>query len=300
LIAIAAVSLTFSCQSPTGDFTDTPTTGEVGITVDESYTLLFENQVTVFQELYPNAKINVRYKPEREALEDLINDSSKVIVTNRELTDEETKYFEQNNIFPKTIKIAEDAVALIVHPENPDSNLSVTYLKKLLTGEEQKWISNKEADVNIVFDNVNSTNFRYMKELVEGADFQKNCFAVKSNQEVIDYVSKQPNAIGIISVNWISDKDDTLSQHFLSQVRVVGLTNHDVIDPMTRFYKPYQGFVVTKEYPLVRSVFMINRQTRAGLGTGFVSFVAGDKGQRIIRLRGMVPANIPIRLIQNR
>jgi phosphate transport system substrate-binding protein len=44
--------------------------------------------------------------------------------------------------------------------------------------------------------------------------------------------------------------------------------------------------------------YMINRQTRAGLGTGFVSFVAGEKGQRMMKLAGLVPATMQIRLIQ--
>ena len=43
---------------------------------------------------------------------------------------------------------------------------------------------------------------------------------------------------------------------------------------------------------------MINRETFAGLGSGFISFVAGEKGQRIILKSGIVPAAMPIRLIQ--
>jgi phosphate transport system substrate-binding protein len=43
---------------------------------------------------------------------------------------------------------------------------------------------------------------------------------------------------------------------------------------------------------------MINRQTRAGLVTGFVSFVAGEKGQRMILKSGLVPATIPSRIVE--
>jgi phosphate transport system substrate-binding protein len=43
---------------------------------------------------------------------------------------------------------------------------------------------------------------------------------------------------------------------------------------------------------------MISREGRAGLGTGFVSFVAGDAGQRIIRMAGLLPATMPVRLIK--
>ena len=278
--------------------TDTPTSGTVNISVDESYTLLFTNQIYTFQNLYERAHINVKYQTEREALNALLNDSCKIAVLNRDLTPEEKKNFEAKNIFPKTTKIAEDAIALIVHPNNNDTSLMLDYVKRLLTGEEKSWPSDPKSEVEIVFDNNESTNARYMKELIGNAPFQKNCYAVKSNQEVINHVAEHPGAMGIISVNWISDKDDTLSQKFLKKIKVVGLTKEKSINPMTRFYKPYQGYVVTKDYPLVRDVFMINRQTRAGLGMGFVSFVAGEKGQRMIKLQGMVPASVPVRVIQ--
>ena len=52
------------------------------------------------------------------------------------------------------------------------------------------------------------------------------------------------------------------------------------------------------QYPLIREVYMINREGRAGLGTGFVSFVAGDAGQRIVRIAGLLPATMPVRLIK--
>ena len=59
------------------------------------------------------------------------------------------------------------------------------------------------------------------------------------------------------------------------------------------------AYIALKQYPLIREVYMINREGRAGLGTGFVSFVAGDQGQRIIRLMGMLPATMPVRIVKS-
>jgi phosphate transport system substrate-binding protein len=299
-VSIGLFALLNSCGTPNQQTepTDTPTSGTVNISVDESYTLLFQNQVYTFQNLYERAHVNVRYQTEQDAINALLSDSCKVAVLNRDLTAEERKTFESKNIFPKTTKIAEDAIALIVHPENRDTALMLDYIKKVLTGEALTWPTNPNQEVEVVFDNNESTNARYMKVLINNAPFQKNCYAVKSNDEVINHVATHPYAMGIISVNWISDKDDTLSQRFLQKVKVIGLTKETVENPMTRYYKPYQAYVLTKDYPLVRDVFMINRQTRAGLGMGFVAFVAGEKGQRMIKLQGMVPASAPVRLIQ--
>lgn len=293
------IGFTACNHNPVGkDYTDTPTSGKVSISIDESYSLLFDTQIYTFEALYPNAKVIAKFKPEQEALIDLLNDSSKVAVLNRMLTDEEKAKFKAANIYPVTTKIAEDAVALVVNKNNLDTALSLKQIKAFLTGKDTVWPINKSQRINIVFDNPNSANYRYLKELVSNTSFGNNVFAVKSNPEVISYVSTHENALGVISVNWISDMDDTLSQSFLKKVKVVGLTDEEYPNELTKFRKPHQAYIANKSYPLCRSVYMINRQTRAGLGTGFVSFVAGEKGQRMMKLAGLVPATMQVRLIQ--
>jgi phosphate transport system substrate-binding protein len=301
IISIVILFVAFSAcnNNPVGaDYTDTPTSGKVSISVDESYSLLFDTQIYTFESLYPNAKVIAKFKPEQEALKDLLDDSSKVAVLNRALTKEELAKFKAANIYPVTTKIAEDAIALIVNNNNVDTALSLKQIKLFLTGKDTVWPQHKSQKINIVFDNPNSANYRYLKELVSKSEFGKNVFAVKSNPEVIEYVSNHENALGVISVNWISDMDDTLSQSFLKKVKVVGLTDEEYPNELTKFRKPHQAYIANKTYPLYRSVYMINRQTRAGLGTGFVSFVAGEKGQRMMKLAGLVPATMQVRLIQ--
>lgn len=279
--------------------TDTPTSGEVNIVVDESFQQLFDTQIYTFQSLYVNAKVIAHYLPENEALQRLINDSCKVVIMCRDLSKEERKNFEAKNLFPISTKIAEDAIAIVVNPENTDSTLSVANIKSVLIGTDSVWSQlnekSKLGKINVVFDNAGSANARYMQDsLLFGKPFSKNTFAVTSNPEVIEYVSKNKNAIGIVSVNWISDSDDSTTTNFLKKVKVIGIKKNDSSDA----YKPYQAYIKTKDYAFTRSVYMINRQTRAGLGMGFVSFVAGNKGQLMILKAGLVPSIAPTRMVK--
>lgn len=279
--------------------TDTPSSGEVKIVVDESFQQLFETQVYTFQALNKYAKVHTKYLPENEGLKLLIQDSCKVVVMCRDLTSEERKNFEAANIYPISTKIAEDAIAIVVHPENNDSTMTVDKLKSILSGTDSLW---KQVDakselgtIDVVFDNAGSANARYMEDsLLQGKHFAKHVFAVKSNPEVVDYVSKNKNAIGIISVNWISDQDDTLTQHFLKKINVLAISR----GPGLEAFKPYQAYIKTKDYPFTRSVYMINRQTRRGLGMGFVNFVAGNKGQLMILKMGLIPSIAPVRMVE--
>jgi phosphate transport system substrate-binding protein len=279
--------------------TDTPTSGEVNIVVDESFQKLFDTQVYTFESIYHNAKIHTKYLAESDALQRLINDSCKVVVMCRDITPAERKSFESKNLFPISTKIAEDAIVLLVNPENKDTILTVEKVKALLSGNDSLWNQlNKQSDlgkIEVVFDNSGSANARYMQDtLLKGKAFSKNVFAVKSNPEVIEYVARNKNALGFLSVNWISDMDDSATTNILKRVKVVAVAK----DESSLAYKPYQAYIKTKEYPFTRSVYMINRQTRAGLGMGFVSFVAGDKGQLMILKAGLVPAIAPVRLVE--
>jgi phosphate transport system substrate-binding protein len=301
--AFAATAGLWYCAapSPTGkDESDTPTSGKVKIVVDESYSMLFETEIYTFESLYKNAKVEAAYLPEEKALEYLKKDSCKVIIINRNLTKAEYKTFEQLNLFPIATKICEDAIALIVHPENPDTLFTPEKLRRVLSGTDTAWSQlnneNKLGVINVVFDNEGSANARYMRDsLLKDQKLQKNCFAATSNPDVIDYVSTHKNAIGIISVNWISDTDDQSTTDFLNKVRVVSVAKVDA--PGAKFYKPYQAYIKTKDYAFCRDVYMINRQTRAGLGMGFVAFVAGEKGQLIILKQGLIPSIMPVRLV---
>jgi len=42
----------------------------------------------------------------------------------------------------------------------------------------------------------------------------------------------------------------------------------------------------------------ISLETRSGLGTGFISFAAGDKGQRVVLKSGLMPATKPVRQVR--
>ncbi|MBI2269095.1 MAG: substrate-binding domain-containing protein [Bacteroidetes bacterium] len=279
--------------------TDTATSGDVNIVIDESYTLLFDTEIHTFQSLYVNAKVHARYLPEDDAIIALMNDSAKVAVINRPLKEEEKKNFGAKNIFPIETKIAEDAIAFVVNTENPDTNIKFEEIARIMAGIDTTWKQVNEKSttggIRIIFDNPNSANARYIANFSKQAQLPKNAYAVKSNAEVIEYVNNNKNAIGVVSVNWISDKDDSTTIGFLKKIKVLGISKAGNTE---KYYKPYQAYIKTKDYPFCRDVYMINRQTRAGLGMGFVSFVAGEKGQRIILKMGLVPSIAPTRMVE--
>jgi phosphate transport system substrate-binding protein len=300
-IPVLLMMLTFvSCRNPMGKqpLNEAPTQGNIRISIDESFQLLFDTQLYTFQSLYENAKITPAYKPEADVFADFMNDSVRTVVLARDLTQQEKDYLLAQKIVVRTTKIAHDALALIVNPANTDTLLLESQFADILKGKVSTWNqlnpTSPDKRINVVFDNNKSGNVRYFRERFSLAgNFPANCFAVNSNDEVINYVKNNRSALGIISVNWISDIHDSITINFMKSLKVVEIGNKN-----TTYCKPYQGYIAEASYPFCRDVYMISRESFSGLGTGFASFVAGDQGQRIVLKSGLVPATMPLRLIQ--
>jgi phosphate transport system substrate-binding protein len=109
---------------------------------------------------------------------------------------------------------------------------------------------------------------------------------------VVDYVSKNQNALGLIGLEWVSDRDDSTTNAFLDKIKVVALAGDST------HFQPYQAYLALKYYPLMRTISIINREGRTGLGTGFAAFFASERGQRIVLKAGLVPKTMPLRIIQ--
>ena len=73
---------------------DTPRSGTIHVSADESFQPVIDSQVKVFMNQHPDANIIVHYKPEAECLKDLTDDSTRLVIVTRGLSDDEMLYYE--------------------------------------------------------------------------------------------------------------------------------------------------------------------------------------------------------------
>lgn len=280
---------------------ETATRGNIHVGVEDAFRLVIEAEIYSFEAAYKYAKINPVFSSEGALLQHLLEDSVRGIIISRELTSDEEKMLNAVKVIPKTTKIAYDGVALVSNPIFSDSNLTFNQIKKIFSGEAKVWMDvipgGTNDSIRIVFDSPKSGNARFIREVFGLDELPKSCFAVNSNQEVISYVEKNKSAIGLIGSNWISDPQDTVSHKFLSKIKVMGISSSKDPNGVSGFFKPYQGYLADGSYPFKRAVFYISREAGTRLGTGFAAFLAGDIGQRIILKAGLVPATVPVRLV---
>ena len=271
-----------------GDRTDLDTneSGVIHISVDESFKPVIDSQIQVFEALYPKAKIIAEYKPEADCFKDLIKDSTRMIIVTRGLTPDEEKFYKDSLSYAVTwSKVANDAVAVIVNNNAPDSLFTIDELRGILegtTGDKQL----------AVFDGLSATStVRFaIDSILKGKSFDpKRVFAEKNSQGVIDYVAKNNNVIGFLGVSWIGNKEDTSQVTFLKSVRIASL---QCTCPEKSYVKPYQANILRHRYPLVRGLYYILKENYNGLGSGFANFLEYEKGQLIFRRAYLAPTKI--------
>lgn len=298
LVWMAAISIVLgactSNQNPLAYQKDTHGRGKATFLIEESFKPLFDTSIYTFEGQFPKADIVPIYQSELTIIEDFFANKAKTIVISRDLTEQEKAALKTKNVEVRSEKIALDAVALIVHPSNTDTLMTIDQLKQIISGKQTIWKSNKKP-ITVVYDQPNSANFNYIKTLTNGA-VDKKLFAAKSNEEVINYVKKNPGAIGVIGLNWISDEDDFDVLDFLDGIKVIHLAKDNTSD----YFQPFSGLIYTREYPLIREIWMINKGSRSGLNTGFVNFMVGELGQTLIQKCSLVPARSQVRLIEMR
>lgn len=285
LFTLCSSLFLFSCDTDI-PVKDTQTAGYIKISVDETYQPVMEQAVAVFMSNYPDAHIEVEYKPEAECFKDYLNDTTRVIFVSRLLTEAEKAYAKQENIVSRSLPLARDALAFVVSKDAERNNFSKKQIEDILVG------GNEAGDFQLVFDNKKSSTVSNIKDsVIPGQKLSKNIFAANGSQDVIDYVAKNPSAIGVVGVPWVSDVRDTTTIEFMTKVQVAGI----LPDSGTKFLRPYQAYIGLKTYPFLRNLYFISKETWPGLGTGFVNYLSRD-GQIIFKQSKLFPLQVNVHL----
>ncbi|HRH36384.1 MAG TPA: substrate-binding domain-containing protein, partial [Catalimonadaceae bacterium] len=199
IILVSALFL-FSCGSGNSKKApiDTPTSGTISIAVDEAFMPFMQSEITAFQGTYTKAKILAYYVSEKHAFELLMKDSVRLVVSNRSFSEAELAELKKQTITPKFLKIATDALGVVLNNSNPDTLLTTDHLRQILTTENWVWknLSGKgiSKPVELVLDKEGTSNYASVLSKLNLKPEEIRCkitFA-GGDREVINYVNQHP------------------------------------------------------------------------------------------------------------
>ena len=280
---------------------DTPTYGHVSILADESFRSILEDEEAVYEYFYKEATVDIHYMPEGELLKAMLNDSVRAVFGSFLPGGEQEAFWRPKKLVPHIEAVATDGIAVIVSNSNPVDSIHVGDILSALRSEVPTEVS---SFYRLFFDRSGSGVARTIVDsLLDGdaSQLKAQVFAAEGIDDLVARVSRTPDAIGFLPFSAISDLDNAKCRALRDQVKILAVG----LDPdpsglvsTSRCVLPSQSTLADKSYPLRRNINMIVTEGKSGLGTGFASFVAGPKGQKIILKRGLVPAHIPTREVQ--
>ncbi len=267
-------------------------------TADESFFPILDEELEVYA-LHAQGELEAIYTDQEDAIRKLMKNEVWLAFTTRQLSNKEMEGLKSKSFIPRIIPIAYDGLAIITNNNNPDTCITVKDFARILKGEVKNWKEiypqSKLGEIDVVFDNPKSSTVTWCVDSILGGQpiNSGNIGAVKKSAEVIDWVEKHENAIGIIGSNWLNDKHDTTNVTFKKNITVMKVSRTDSAT-VRNSWRPYQYYIYNGNYPLVRTIYAILNEPRSGVPSGFAHFVRLPVGQRIILRAGLLPVQAGI------
>lgn len=172
----------------------------------------------------------------------------------------------------KEFVVGKDGIALVGHPSNTVSDLSLEQVKAIYQGEITNWKEVGGADLKIVLigrDSSSGTREFFTEFVLDKEDAAKEMQELNSNGAVAQAVSITPGAIGYVSLEYV---DDSLKAFSIGGVA------------------PTVENVISGVYEINRPLLMVTNGEPEGLAADYLAFILSEEGQQILKDSGFIPA----------
>lgn len=238
------------------------------LTVTGSTTILpiAEVAATDFMAANPGTKVLVAGIGSSAGIEAVSNGTAQIGTSSRDLKPEEGK------LGLVDIKIALDAIAVIVNPDNPVQSLTTSQVADIFAGKIKNWseVGGKDMEIGLVNrDEASGTRDAFSKMVLKGGEFDPTAAILPGTGQVRSVVAQSPIAVGYISLGFV---DKT----------VKALT----IDGVT----PTEQTVADGTYPISRVLHFLTKGAPSGLAKKYIDFVLSSAVQdKVVRDAGFLP-----------
>lgn len=281
LSAVMALALLAGCGNQTdnnssnndngSDAGDTPAASVSG-TVSTDGSTSMEKVIGALSESYmaANKDVTVNYNPTGSGagITAVQEGTCDIGLSSRALKDEEKAAGLKETV------LAYDGIAIIVHPDNPVSDLSIEQIAKLYTGEITNWkdVGGSDAEVVLIGREAASGTRDGFESITGTKDKCQYRQELTSTGDVITAVSQNPDAIGYASLAAIKDSVKALS-----------------VDGVT----PSEATVKDGSYPVQRPFVLVTVEgkTLSAAAQSFFDYATSADAADIIAKAGAVAAN---------
>jgi phosphate transport system substrate-binding protein len=236
-----------------------------------------------YQAEHPDVRISVTGGGSGTGIASLINGTVDIANASRQIKPEEIEEAQSKGIDPVEHIIARDAIAVIVNPQNPVTQLTLGQISDIYSGKISNWqeVGGEDRPIVRLSRETNSGTHVYFLETVlrlGNADddtlFSRDTLLLPSSEGIIAEVRQNPNAIGYDGLGYVPDD--------LKVIAIAEAENEPYVLPMV-------STVNDKSYPIARDLYMYTAGEPSGAVKDYIDWILATEAQDIVAELGFVP-----------
>jgi phosphate transport system substrate-binding protein len=236
-----------------------------------------------YQSDHPDVRISVTGGGSGTGIAALVNGTVDIANASRQIKNEEIEQAKSNAVEPTEFIIARDAIAVIVNPENPVSQLTLQQISDIYSGNITNWseVGGEDRPIVKLSRETNSGTHVYFLETVLrlGSKEDKTLFStdtllLPSSEGIIAEVRQNPNAIGYDGLGYVP-KD----------LKMIAIAEQEG----GAYVLPSIPTVNDKTYPIARDLYMYTNGQPAGVVKEYLDWILSVEAQQIVADLGFVP-----------
>ena len=213
----------------------------------------------------------------------LINGTADIANASRQIEEEETAEAEANGVDPVEHIIARDAIAVIVNPDNPVSELTLQQISDIYSGKINNWseIGGEDRPIVRLSRETNSGTHVYFLETVlrmgnseNETFFSTDTLLLPSSEGIVAEVRQNPNAIGYDGLGYVPD-----------DLKMIAIADQEG----NPYVLPSIATVDEKTYPISRDLYMYTNGEPTGIIKEYLDWILSSEAQEIVIELGFVP-----------
>ena len=217
----------------------------------------------------------------------LIHGNADIANASRKMNDDERTFAKEHfEKLPKEYVVAYDAVAIFVHKDNPLEKISMEELAEIFGngGNFERWsqlgVEQKNDDIMVINRLPNSGTYQTFREIILGeqGQFRKLTHDVKSAEEVVETVAKNPNAIGYSGI--------AFEREGVKILKVSRTPQSEAFDPKVEFSAASK----VSMYPITRPLYLYTIGEARKDIRRYINWILSKEGQGIVKKEGYEPS----------
>lgn len=236
-----------------------------------------------YTSLHPEVQIAVTGGGSGTGIAALINGTVHIANSSRKIKPEEIAEARANGIEPVEHVVAADAIAVVVHLDNPVDRLTIPQLSAIFSGKITNWkeVGGEDRPIVALSRETNSgTHVFFLEEVVrQGRKGDKTLFSpetllMPSSEGISSEIRRNPNAIGYDGLGYV-----TPDQKVIAVAR----------DEEGPYVLPSIETVHNGSYPIARELYMYTAGEPTGIIKDYLDWIRTPEAQAIVAELGFVP-----------